>query len=321
MADSLLDQRDYQELQEQERLWQQPRPTEVTPLLQPEVQEQRTYNTELPPQMAEFAMDSRRAPEAEHPAGWVDSRGVPQELPPAVAPLLDLSPEAPVQAIQPLRLRPLLHVARDLCLWRNVRDSAVVFSAGLGLMGALSYFSLISIFAYLSLGVLIVAGDQVFGRQLFYALQQRPGVAHPFQRILQRDIVLDPAYLHEQLDAVLQPLNRKLVAMRNLYLADSLAETLKMMFYMYLLTYVGRYFNLMSLLMVGWVLAFSLPKLYMMFRPQLDRMWSSVRGNVRRLQMDIRDKFQQQKQRVQQRRDRRQSVEKKVTFEKTEKIQ
>jgi len=327
MADSLLDQNDYQELRSQEASWnQQPvaqtraySPTEVTPLIQPALQEQKTYDTTeypaLPPPMAEFDMDSRR----DHS---VINNSEVEYQPLQPAPQLQQEQQ---QAVKPIQLRPVINVMRDLFLWRNIKDSGIIFTTGLTLMAALSYFSFISIFSYLSLAILILTGALVFGRQLVFALQQRSG-PHPFQRVLERDIVIQPEYVHQQVDAILQPVNQQLIRMRNLYLADSLAETLKMGLYMYILTYIGSWFNLMTLLMIGWVMAFSVPKLYLINRRQIDRLMDSARLRLRGIQSRIQSQFNAQRDRIRNRGSGKNNVEtskteRTVTYKKTEKVQ
>ena len=71
--------------------------------------------------------------------------------------------------------------------------------------------------------------------------------------------------------------------MRNLFLADSLGQSLKAALVIYLTTYLGAWFNLLTLAMVMWVTIFTMPKLYTMNRPMIDRGIAIISGNVRRL--------------------------------------
>jgi hypothetical protein len=211
------------------------------------------------------------------------------------------SPMMPSQQTQPVRMRPVLNVLRDLCMWRNIRNSAVVFSTGLFAISALMYFSFITIIAYSSLAVIMLAGGIVFGRQLLYTFQQKTG-PHPFQRLMKREVIINPEYIHEQIDNILHPLNKSLTKMRNLYLADSFAETLKWGLFMYMLTYIGRWFNLMTLIMIGWIMAFSVPRLYTMFRPQIHLVWDKFAATVNMIQTRPMDVVHQQKDRINNRR-------------------
>jgi hypothetical protein len=175
-----------------------------------------------------------------------------------------------VQEIHPQSGVPIMNLFRDLIMWRNVRQSGLIFSLGLVLFLALSYFSLVSLFAYGSLAVVLLMEGFVFGRQLLFFFQQRNREPHPFHRMIERDVVISPDYVRNQVDTVLHPINRFLVRMRNLYLADSLAETLKMMLYLYILTYIGAWFNLFTLVMMAWVGIFTIPKLYSLYGRRLN---------------------------------------------------
>lgn len=255
--------------------------------------------SEMPPQMSEFDLESRQLNELNNFR----------------------------QGTQPMRTRPFTHFFWDLMMWRHIKDSAFIFGSGLTLLIALTYFSIISVFAYASFGVIILTGTLVFGRQLVFSFQQRTDVPHPFQHILDCSSVISPEYVHQQVDNILHPFNRSLTRMRNLYLADSLAETLKMAFYMYLLTYIGAWFNLMTLVIMGWVGAFTIPKIYTMYRRQIDGVLNMFMGYFRQIRDRISAAFYRQRERVMSKRSAKIEptlLQKKVTIKqevKTEKVQ
>ena len=62
---------------------------------------------------------------------------------------------------KPRRPRPLAQHVHDLVMWTNTRDSGVVFGFGTVLLLALSWCSLISIFAYLSTVSLVLVTSGV----------------------------------------------------------------------------------------------------------------------------------------------------------------
>lgn len=141
---------------------------------------------------------------------------------------------------RPRRSRPLAQHFLDLVMWRNTKDSGFIFGFGLVLLLSLSIFSLISIFAYLSMISLVLITSFVLIRQINLAFQQQTS-EHPFRGLLEKDVVISPEYAHQQLDNILKPMNMLLVRVRNLYLADSLGQTLKFLFIMYILTYIGKF--------------------------------------------------------------------------------
>ncbi|XP_055327576.1 reticulon-1-like [Paramacrobiotus metropolitanus] len=188
--------------------------------------------------------------------------------------------------IRTRRARPLSQHVGDLIMWRNTKDSAVIFTFGTILLLSLSYFSLISIFAYLSMITLMVITTFVLMRQVTSAFQQQTS-EHPFRGVIGKDVVISPEYAHQQLDSILKPLNNTLVKVRNLYLADSLGQTLKLTFIMYLLTYVGSWFNLLTLLTVVWIGAFSIPKLYEANKEQIDSVLDVILEGLRDVRRQV----------------------------------
>ncbi|GAV04754.1 hypothetical protein RvY_14984 [Ramazzottius varieornatus] len=206
------------------------------------------------------------------------------------------------------RHRPANYAVADILLWKNVKDSSVVFSLGAFLLFCLTRFSLITLLAYSSLAVLTLAGGWVFVKQMMQTFQKTssakaegdaaPAPTHPFHKQLQREVVIPPDYAHQTLDSVLQPINSTLLRMRNLYLADSLAQTLKLAFFMYILTYVGRWFNLLTLVSIGWVLAFVVPRVYTMYRPQIDGGLKKMEGQARMASDKVMAVFNQQKDKM-----------------------
>lgn len=206
------------------------------------------------------------------------------------------------------RHRPANYAVADILLWKNAKDSAMVFSLGAFLLFCLTRFSLITLVAYSSLAVLTLVGGWVFVKQMMLTFQKTstkadgaaptPAPSHPFHKQLQREVVIPPDYAHQTLDSVLQPINSTLLRMRNLYLADSLAQTLKLAFFMYMLTYVGRWFNLLTLVSIGWVLAFVVPRVYTMYRPQIDGGLKKMEGQARMASDKVMTVFNQQKDKM-----------------------
>lgn len=223
------------------------------------------------------------------------------------------------------RRRAVSQYIRDLVMWRNVKDSAVIFSFGSFVLFSLAYFSFISVLSYGALTVLLLASGFVFARQLVFTMQQREGGAHPFQRLLEKDVVISPEYAHQQVDLLLQPVNRTLLRMRNVFLADSLGQSLKWALGIYLMTYVGAWCNLLTLAMVVWVMAFSVPRLYVMYRSQIDGMLRMVRDRLvaakQRLIGMIRREKRKAADAVPASSSGAVKVEKKVTIEKRRKVQ
>ena len=77
--------------------------------------------------------------------------------------------------------------------------------------------------------------------------------------------VLIPTENIEQISGcVAEKLNAAVAELRRLFLVDNMIDTLKFGLSLWCLTYIGSWFNAMTLVILAWIAAFSLPKVYIM---------------------------------------------------------
>merc|ERR1719300_1854102 len=74
--------------------------------------------------------------------------------------------------------------------------------------------------------------------------------------------------------------NSTLGELRRLFLAESIIDTIKFGASLYCLTYIGSWFNLLTLLIIGWCALFALPKVYLNNQESVDETVSMVMGKV-----------------------------------------
>jgi len=74
--------------------------------------------------------------------------------------------------------------------------------------------------------------------------------------------------------------NSTLGELRRLFLAESIIDTLKFGASLYGLTYIGSWFNLLTLLIVGWCALFALPKVYLNNQESVDETVGMVMEKV-----------------------------------------
>ena len=72
----------------------------------------------------------------------------------------------------------------------------------------------------------------------------------------------------ENLQDVSKALSEKLTVaateLRRLFLVDNMVDTIKFGLSLWCLTYIGSWFNAMTLIILAWIAAFSVPKVYLM---------------------------------------------------------
>lgn len=166
----------------------------------------------------------------------------------------------------PARLHPQVE---SLVYWRDPKKSGAVFGVLMVTLLSLTCFSLISVVAYLSL--LTLAGTISFRtyKSIMQAVQKTSD-GHPFKEYLDLDISMSEEKVSETARIAAQHLNTAISALRSLFLVEDLVDSIKGLVLFWTLTYVGAVFNGLTLLIIGVVLIFSLPRLYEKNKAQVD---------------------------------------------------
>ncbi|XP_076763372.1 reticulon isoform X4 [Xylocopa sonorina] len=169
-----------------------------------------------------------------------------------------------------------------LIYWRDPKKSGAVFGCILGVLLSLAYFSLISVLAYLSL--LILTGTIAFRihNTVLQAIQKTSD-GHPFQNILEMDLTLPAEKVHEVADVAVAHLNAAVSELRRLFLVEDFVDSLKFGVLLWCLTYVGSWFNGMTLIIIGVVALFTLPKVYETNKAQIDQNLALVQSKINEL--------------------------------------
>jgi len=75
-------------------------------------------------------------------------------------------------------------------------------------------------------------------------------------------------------------LNAAVTELRRLFLVESMVDTIKFGLSLWLLTYVGAWFNALTLIILAWVAFFTLPKVYINNQAQVDEVLAKVMAQV-----------------------------------------
>lgn len=173
-----------------------------------------------------------------------------------------------------------------LLLWTDTPSSAAVFLPPLLLLVALTKTSLISVLAWLSLLLLaVVAGGRLYVFVMVNLLAKLPADSPDPLAMLYNVELTVPAdrvagLSHTATDLV----NSVLGELKRLFLAESILDTAKFGLSLYCLTYIGSWFNLLTLVILAWCALFSLPRLYVNNQVAVDEVVASVMGKVNEVQ-------------------------------------
>lgn len=138
----------------------------------------------------------------------------------------------------------------SLIYWRDVKKSGIVFGAGLVLLLAISVCSVISVFAYTSLLALVAAISFRIYKNVLQAVQKTPE-GHPFAEYLSLELALPQEKVQELAAVAVAHVNALVVELRRLFLVEDLIDSIKFGALLWGLTYLGSWFNGMTLVILG----------------------------------------------------------------------
>merc|ERR1711990_1053240 len=191
------------------------------------------------------------------------------------------SPKLPkINAIEAAFKRHLSDAVVDLIYWRDIKKSACVAASSLILLISLSIFSVLSVISYISLAVLTVTFSfAVYKRTL--AAVQKSNEGHPFSQYLEMDLSISPEKAQEYAEIISSYMATYVGELRRLALVEDMIDSIKFGIFLWVMTYVGAWFNGLTLLILGLVSMFSLPKTYEVYQEQIDAYLALAQDQVK----------------------------------------
>ncbi|XP_064537456.1 reticulon-1 isoform X2 [Drosophila montana] len=178
-------------------------------------------------------------------------------------------------------------LVESLIYWRDVKKSGIVFGAGLITLVAISSFSVISVFAYLSL--LALVGTVAFRvyKSVTQAVQ-KTNDGHPFKEYLELDLTLSQEKVQNIAGVAVAHINGFVAELRRLFLVEDIIDSIKFGVILWVFTYIGAWFNGMTLVILAFVSLFTLPKVYENNKQSIDTYLDLVRTKLTEITDKIR---------------------------------
>ncbi|XP_016420323.1 reticulon-4-like [Sinocyclocheilus rhinocerous] len=168
----------------------------------------------------------------------------------------------------------------ELLYWRDVRSSGLLFGCSLFLLLSLLTCSIISVLSYSALALLSVTVSFRIYRGVLQAVQ-KSDEGHPFKQYLEKDVALSKDVVQRHSDAVLSRIDGVLKELRRLFLVEDLIDSLKFAVFLWVLMYVGAWFNGLTLLILGLIGAFSGPVVYEKHQTPINQFISTLKSRVK----------------------------------------
>lgn len=181
--------------------------------------------------------------------------------------------------------------AVDLIYWRCLKTTVVVFGSLFSLLVALSLFSFVTVFSYAALSVLTVTFSFVTYRKCLSAFQKKAEI-NPFQAYLGQEAI-------EQFNQDCEKLMEKAIIqlacclnnLRHYFLIVDVLDSVKFALFLWTMTYIGEWFNLLTVVILVVVSVFTLPKIYEVHQEQIDAHVGMVKDHLMSQYPVVRAKF------------------------------
>ncbi|XP_045170585.2 reticulon-4-like isoform X2 [Mercenaria mercenaria] len=187
-------------------------------------------------------------------------------------------------------MKMILSEVLDLIYWRDVKKTGVVFGSMMFILLSLTFFTILSVLAYLSLAILTVTLSFRVYKNVMQAVQ-KTNEGHPFKKLLELDISLQSDVVESAADKIATNVNNCSKELRRLFLVEDYVDSLKFGLLLWLLTYVGSWFNGMTLVILAVVCIFTLPKVYETYQGPIDQNVNLVRGQLNNIMTQVSSKI------------------------------
>jgi len=196
-------------------------------------------------------------------------------------PVVEMRNKAPkVNAVEEAIRRHFGDGVLDLIYWKDIKKSAAVAASSLLLLIALSIFSVLTVVSYISLTVLTVTFSYAVYKRTLAAVQ-KSNEGHPFGQYLEMDLSISPEKAQEYAEIISSYMATYVGELRRLVLVEDMIDSIKFGIFLWVMTYVGAWFNGLTLLILGLVSMFSLPKTYEVYQEQIDAYLALAQDQVK----------------------------------------
>jgi len=178
----------------------------------------------------------------------------------------------------------------DLIYWRDVKKSGVVFGSTMITLLALAFYSVVSVLAYLALAVMMVTLSFSVYKKVLGAVQKSQD-GHPFKQYMDMCVALPEERVHQVVDLVLAHVNVVMANVRRLFLVEDIVDSIKFALMLWVLTYIGSWFNGLTLIILATVTIFTAPKVYQTHKTQIDNYLELAMGHVMKVVEQVKAKI------------------------------
>jgi len=138
---------------------------------------------------------------------------------------------------------------------------------------------LISVVAYVSLTALLaVLSLKIYTYVMVTFLKKE--VANPLSKCADIPLTIPEDKVNQLANTATTKLNAALLELRRLFLVENMLDSVKFGLSLWVLTYIGSWFNAMTLIITSWLGLFTIPKIYVNNKTQIDPILNKVKDQL-----------------------------------------
>jgi len=178
----------------------------------------------------------------------------------------------------------------DLIYWRCWKRSATVFGGIMFLLLSLTCCTFMSVITIFSMALLTVAFLYRIGMTVFNAVQ-KTSAEHPFKHLLDEDLRLSEESVQNVAEKSRTFINAKVAKLQKLFLIEDAVESVKFGVMLWLLSYIGSWFSMLTLSIIMCIDMFTIPILYERNQEQVDNVLGVVKTKAKEVMATIQAKI------------------------------
>jgi len=168
----------------------------------------------------------------------------------------------------------------SILLWEDPIQTGAVFGTVLVILLSLASYSLITVVSYTCITLLlVVVGVKAYSYVMVMMKKAEPG-SNPLSMVEAMPVTVPAETISNMSPCVAGAINKMTTELRRLFLVEDMVDTIKFGLSLWLLTYIGSWFNMLTLLILAWIVLFSTPKLYQQNQAQVDEVLGQVMAQV-----------------------------------------
>merc|ERR1719288_38346 len=103
---------------------------------------------------------------------------------------------------------------------------------------------------------------------------------NPLAKVTELNLSVPEDKVNQLANKATTNLNAALIELKRLFLVENMLDSVKFGLSLWVLTYIGSWFNAMTLILLSWVGLFSIPKVYLNNKTQIDPVLDKVKAQL-----------------------------------------